>query len=85
MAQQTIVVQHQPVNQAPTGAVVVEKQDKLDNYSTGQSLGLGIAQVVIGVLCNLFNIGAIVLDSHLATAGHGFWSGAFVSLTSHHH
>jgi len=55
-----------------------------ENYRAGQSLGLGITQVVIGVLCIIFNIVGIVLSvKHEAYnefefyVGYGMWPAVF--------
>lgn len=53
-----------------------------DSYAGKQSIGLGIAQVVIGVLCAVCNVVILATsdaDKGLGVVGHGFWCGALVS------
>ncbi|KAK2192606.1 hypothetical protein NP493_26g06045 [Ridgeia piscesae] len=47
------------------------------NYASESSLLLGIAHIVIGILCIMCNLVAIGAQSPTAVAGHGIWGGAF--------
>lgn len=75
------------MNVGPPGVVCfpVPVQSRIyDRYSKKQSIGLGIAQVVIGALCAIFNLVILVTsryDGGMGEAGHGFWCGALVSVS----
>ena len=42
-------------------------------------IGLGVTQIVIGVLCIIFNIVGLVLHLNASFIGHGIWCSCFVS------
>lgn len=49
-------------------------------YLDRQSKGLGATQIIIGILCIIFNIVAIALAPiGVSAVGHGFWCGILVS------
>ena len=49
------------------------------NYASKSSFNLGVTQIVIGVLCIVFNITAIVEDTLMTAFGPGIIGGLFVS------
>jgi len=51
------------------------------SYLSCQSLGLGITQIIIGVLCFIFNIVAIAYGSGIDVVGCGIWSGIMFIIT----
>ena len=51
------------------------------NYASKSSTALGATQMVIGLLCVVCNVVAIVAHSPTAVAGHGIWGGLFVSVS----
>jgi len=80
--------QQQMINSVPVGAVPHEsalvympvpiRSTTYDRYQSKQSIGLGVTQIIIGILCIIFNIVCIrvVYDyDNLAFIGHGFWCG----------
>jgi hypothetical protein len=58
-----------PNNRDPTTA---------ETYSSGQSIGLGITLIIIGVLAFIFNGVGFAVNDYFAFIGHGFWCGALV-------
>lgn len=87
MQQQQQQVSYSGMNVGPPGVVClpVPVQSRIyDRYLNKQSIGLGIAQVVIGALCAIFNLVILVTSSYnggLGEAGHGFWCGALFVIT----
>jgi len=49
------------------------------HYARKSSLVLGLAQIVIGLFCMLFNASADVAKSPVTVVGYGVWGGVFVS------
>jgi len=49
------------------------------NYASKTSFKLGVIQIVIGVLCIVFNITAIAEQATLMSLGPGIFGGLFVS------
>lgn len=58
-----------------------------DGYKHRQSIGLGITQIIISILCVIFNAVCIAVTSHgdkgngLGVVGHGFWCGIMFLIT----
>ena len=48
-------------------------------YPKKTALGLGITQVIVGVLLIIFNILSAVYYTAVSASGYGFWGGIFVS------
>ena|SRR6218665_375736 len=85
----------QPMNANPVHVVVIahpgiiDKQIKYRNMKTSkvrQLVGLGITQLVIGILCIIFQGVAVWIYVtgrlfSLDFVGHGFWTGILVSHT----
>ena len=73
---------HQDGRAAPAQNVVIVPAEPESrywrNYASESSLLLGIAHIVIGILCIMCNLVAIGAQSPTAVAGHGIWGGAFV-------
>ena len=76
------------VGQVPPGPAMVYMPAPIasttyDRYKHKQSIALGITQVVIGLLCVIFN--SVVLGVYnypgngLGAVGHGYWCGILVS------
>lgn len=58
--------------------------DYCENYKQRQSIGIGACQVLIGILCVIFNavgLGFAWNSSNGMYIGHGFWSGVFFIIT----
>ena len=81
VAQGTAVHQMQPGGLGvQTGYMTVVPTSQLaDSYPARQSLWLGTALVVIGVLAFIFNAVSYGVGDYLAPIGHGFWCGTLVS------
>jgi len=50
------------------------------NYDQTTSIALGYAHIVVGILCIIVNIIAIIIHSFLGQVGAGIWGGVFVSV-----
>ena len=60
------------------------KPTTYDRYKHKQSIGLGVAQIIISILCVIFNSVAIGVTrpysqgNALGFVGHGYWCGIMV-------
>ena len=62
----------QPLLGSPVTHPVTDFLDK-------QCLVLAVCQIIIGVLCVIFNVAAMGIYEWLSFVGHGIWCGIFVS------
>jgi len=76
------------VGEVPPGPALVYmpapiKPRTYDRYKHKQSIKLGIAQIIIGILCVIFNSVALGVphtsDNRLFSVGQGYWCGVLVS------
>jgi len=63
-----------PVYAKPSGTIYT-------NYRSAQSMGLGITQIIIGVMCITFNGVALGYGAPLSYVGHGIWGGIMFIIT----
>ena len=60
-----------------------QSRPPVTNFRDQQALMLGIAQILIGVLCIIFNAVALGIHELLSVAAHGIWGGVIVSMPVH--
>lgn len=79
------------VGEVPPGSAMVympfqTRPNTYDRYKHRQSIGLGVTQILIGILCIIFNsvcLGVSYYASNgLGAVGHGYWCGVLVSTSS---
>lgn len=76
MHQQHVTMHQQPVTMAmthPTGK-------EYETFQAKSSVSLGALQIIIGILCIVFNVAAIAVDAALSPVSHGIWGGLFFIL-----
>ena len=62
----------------PIGAIV-DGPDHVENYLSGESMGLGIAMIFLGALSVVFNCIGFAASDVMAVVSHGIYCGALVS------
>ena len=72
---------HMPDGSRNAANVIKEKRCSVwTNYDQTTSIALGYAHIVVGTLCIIVNIIAIIIHSFLGLVGAGIWGGVFVSV-----
>jgi len=59
--------------------IVLQQPSRYENYQFKSARALGIAQIVCGVLCFIFQIAAIAVGATAAFVAPGIWCGILVS------
>ena len=89
MQQQQSVQMSTSAGEVPPGSAMVymTRPKTYDRYKHKQSIGLGITQIIIGILCIIFNSVALGVsyspENGLGSVGHGYWCGVLVSNLNH--
>jgi len=88
MQQQQSVQMSTSAGEVPPGSAMIymtrrSRPKTYDRYKHKQSIGLGITQIIIGILCVIFNSVALGVSYYggngLGAVGHGYWCGIMVS------
>ena len=54
----------------------------IDGFRSKQANVLGVIQIIIGILCIVFQSVAIATNERLSVVGHGIWCGVLVRMVT---
>ena len=79
-----------PMAEVPAESAMVcmpfqTRSKTFDRYKHKQSIRLGMTQIIIGILCMIFNSVCLGVSDYsgLGAVGHGYWCGILVSNLIH--